>query len=155
MSQLLRGDGHGHFTPVPPIESGLLVPFDARGLAVFDPDRDGWPDFFITRNNDQTLLFRNRGVAGRNSFAVALRGSAGNPTAVGAQVTAVLGDGATQTSEIAAGSGYLSQSSASVFFGFPGENSPREIRVRWPGGASSVHPWTSSSPRIVIAAPGL
>ena len=60
LSQLLRGDGHGHFTAVPPAESNLLVPGDAKALVVVDLDRDGWPDFLVTRNNDDTLAFRNQ-----------------------------------------------------------------------------------------------
>ena len=85
LSQLLRGDGHGHFTAVPPRESGLVVPGDAKALVVLDLDRDGWPDFLVSRNNDTTLAFRNHGVAGRKSVRVSLRGPAGNPTAIGAQ----------------------------------------------------------------------
>ena len=30
----LRGDGHGHFTPVPPMESGFLAALDVTGLAL-------------------------------------------------------------------------------------------------------------------------
>jgi len=30
----LKGDGHGHFTPVPPVESGFLTPLDVTGLAL-------------------------------------------------------------------------------------------------------------------------
>jgi hypothetical protein len=30
----LKGDGHGHFTPVPPMESGFLAPLDVTGLAL-------------------------------------------------------------------------------------------------------------------------
>jgi enediyne biosynthesis protein E4 len=30
----LRGDGRGHFTPVPPVESGFLAPRDVTGLAL-------------------------------------------------------------------------------------------------------------------------
>jgi hypothetical protein len=30
----LRGDGHGHFTPVPPRESGFLAPLDVAALAL-------------------------------------------------------------------------------------------------------------------------
>ncbi len=30
----LKGDGHGHFTAVPPVESGFLAPFDVTGLAL-------------------------------------------------------------------------------------------------------------------------
>jgi hypothetical protein len=29
----LRGDGRGHFVPVPSSESGFLVPYDVTGLA--------------------------------------------------------------------------------------------------------------------------
>ena len=30
----LKGDGHGHFTPVPPVASGFLAPLDVTGLAL-------------------------------------------------------------------------------------------------------------------------
>jgi hypothetical protein len=32
----LMGDGHGHFTPVPPFESGFLAPLNVTGLALID-----------------------------------------------------------------------------------------------------------------------
>ena len=149
----LRGDGHGHFTPVPPLESGLLVPGDAKAVAVADYDGNGWPDFFITRNNDITLVYLNRGVPGRNSFGVALHGGAGNPTAVGALITVQLADGSTQTSEVRAGGGYLSQSSAVCFFGYPLNNPPKEIRVRWPLGGTTTQPWPGPQKVITLTAP--
>jgi hypothetical protein len=31
----LRGDGHGHFIAVPPVQSGFLAPLDVSGLALF------------------------------------------------------------------------------------------------------------------------
>jgi len=62
LSQLLRGDGQGRFTPVTPAESGLVVPGDAKALVVLDLDNDGWPDFLVSRNNDTTLAFRNKGM---------------------------------------------------------------------------------------------
>jgi len=137
LSQLLRGDGHGNFTPVPPAESALIVPGDAKALAVLDIDQDGVPGFLVTRNNDTTLAFRNRVAAGRHFLRVRLRGPAGNPTAIGARVTAVHADGSTQTCEVAAGSGYASQSTATSFFGFPDGNPVRTLRVRWPSGADT------------------
>ncbi|HZL45736.1 MAG TPA: FG-GAP-like repeat-containing protein, partial [Opitutaceae bacterium] len=134
LSQLLRGDGHGHFTPVPPAESALIVPGDAKALAVLDLDHDGWPDFLITRNDDTMLAYRNNRVVGRHFLRIQLRGPAGNPTAVGARITVELADGSTQTSEIYAGSGCYNQSSAVGFFGYPDAAPPRRIRVRWPSG---------------------
>jgi len=65
LSQLLRGDGHGQFTPVPPAESGLLVPGEAKAVEVRDLDGDGWPDFVVTRGDGTQLAFHNQGVPGR------------------------------------------------------------------------------------------
>jgi hypothetical protein len=153
LSLLLRGDGHGHFTPVPTRESGLIVPGDAKGLAVSDFDGNGWPDFFITRNNDFTLVYLNRGAAGRECFGVSLQGAVGNRTAVGALITVVLADGSSQTAEVHAGGGYLSQSGAVSFFGYPSANPPKEIRVRWPSGRETRHAWPGAQKVITIPAP--
>ena len=153
LSQLLRGDGHGHFTPVPPAESNLIVPGDAKALVVLDLDRDGWPDFLASRNNDETLAFRNKGVAGRKSVRIELRGPPGNPTAVGAAITVELADGTTQSSEVTAGSGYYSQSSAACFFGYSDANPPRQVRVRWPLGTTTQHPFPPGSSSLVLTQP--
>ncbi len=153
LSLFLRGDGHGHFTPVPARESGLIVPGDAKAVAVSDYDGNGWPDFLITRNNDITLVYLNRGAAGRNCFGVSLRGIPGNLTAVGAMITVVLADGSSQTAEVYAGGGYLSQSSAVSFFGYPQANPPKEIRVRWPLGGTTSHPWPGPQKIVTLTAP--
>jgi hypothetical protein len=153
LSQLLRGDGHGHFTPVPPAASGLMVPGDAKALIVLDLDGDGWPDFVVSRNNNTTLAFHNNGVSGRHPLRVVLRGPAGNPMAVGARITVELADGSTQTSEIYAGSSYYSQSTASCFFGFPDFNPPKHIRVRWPSGVTTAYDGPPRSATLSFSAP--
>ena len=153
LGQLLRGDGHGHFTAVPSGESNLIVPGDAKALAVLDLDQDGWPDFLVTRNNSTTLAFRNNGVAGRHPLCVRLRGPAGNPTAIGAWVTLELTDGSTQTSEVYAGSGYYSQSTAACFFGWPELNPPREIHIRWPSGRTTNHEVRLQSNTLTLSPP--
>jgi hypothetical protein len=153
LSQLLCGDGRGNFTPVSPAESNLIVPGDAKALAVLDLDHDGWPDFLVTRNNSTTLAFRNNGVAGRHSFRVLLRGPTGNPTAVGARITVELADGAAQSSEVYAGSGYCSQSSAACFFGYPDSNPPRKIRVRWPSGRTTEHDFPPLTTSLALSLP--
>jgi len=153
LGQLLRGDGRGHFEPATPAESGLLVPGDAKALAVVDLDRDGWPDFLVTRNNSSTLAFRNGGVPGRRSLGIRLRGPAGNPTAVGARITVELSDGSAQTSEVYAGSGYYSQSTSACFFGYPEGTPPRKISVRWPSGVTTEHGFAPDSTVLVLSAP--
>jgi len=153
LSQLLRGDGRGGFTAVSPAESNLVVPGDAKALAVIDLDGDGWPDFVVTRNNSSSLAFRNNGIAGRNSVRVLLRGLPGNPTAVGARITLEHADGSSQMCEVHAGSGYYSQSSAASFFGWSENNPPRLIRVRWPSGTETRHDVPARSSTVVLSIP--
>jgi hypothetical protein len=153
LGQLLRGDGKGHFTPVPPAESGLVVPGDAKALAIIDVDRDGWPDFVITRNNGTALVFRNSGASGRRSLSIRLSGPPGNPTGVGAVIRVEFADGTTEADEVHAGSGYYSQSSSAAFFGYRDSAPPRKVVVRWPSGAASEHPVPPGSAAIILSPP--
>jgi enediyne biosynthesis protein E4 len=153
LSQLLRGDGHGHFSAVPLGESNLVVPGDAKALAVLDLDQDSWPDFLVTRNNSTTLAFRNNGVAGRHMLRVSLHGPAGNPAAVGARITLALADGSKQSGEVYAGSGYYSQSAAAVFFGWTDTAPIRELIVRWPSGQSTTHSVPLNASTLTLTAP--
>ena len=156
LSQLLRGDGRGGFTPVPPAESGLVAPGDAKALAVLDLDGDGWPDFLLTRNDHTTLAFRNRALPGRHSLSVRLRGPAGNPTTLGARLTLELADGSRQTGEVYAGSGYFSQSAPVCYFGWPDGNPPRRLEVRWPDGRHSKEELSAQAPATIwVSAPAL
>jgi enediyne biosynthesis protein E4 len=150
---ILKGDGSGNFMPVEPRQSGFVVTGDAKALVRLDLDKDGWPDFFITRNNQRTAAFKNGGVAGHRSAAVALRGVPGNPTCIGARVTVSHADGSSQSAEVAAGTGYLSQSSPLLFFGFAENSPPKGITVRWPDGRVTQHPWTTDQARIVLSQP--
>ncbi len=152
LGQMLRGDGRGGFAPMPLASSGLVVPGDAKALAVIDLDQDGWPDFLVTRNDNTTLAFRNGGVGGRRSMSILLRGPVGNPTAVGARITVKMRDGSTQMAEVYGGSGYYAQSSAACFFGFVDTNEPRQVVVRWPMGSSSTHEVLPKSSRLVLTA---
>ena len=139
LSQLLRGDGHGHFTPVTAADSGLVVPGDAKALAAIDLGHDGWPDFVVTRNNSTALAFRNQGVAARHSLRVQLRGAPGNPHGIGARITVDLADNTHETSEVHAGSSYYSQSTTTCFFGYLDSNPPKTIHVRWPLGLTTEY----------------
>ncbi|HTL66810.1 MAG TPA: FG-GAP-like repeat-containing protein [Lacunisphaera sp.] len=153
VSQLLCGDGHGDFKAVPPAESGLVVPGDAKAVVVVDLDGDGWPDLVVSRSNAPTLAFRNGGGSGRHSLRVVLRGPPGNPAAVGARVTAELADGSIESSEVSAGSSQLSQSGAGCFVGWTDENPARRINVSWPSGATSTMPLPVPTPATLAITP--
>ncbi len=150
----LRGDGRGGFTPVEPAESGFIVRHDAKALATTDFNHDGWPDLFVTRNNDRALAFQNRALPGRHSFGITLRGPNGNPSAIGARLTLTLADGSIQTVEIAAGSGFFSQSSSTAFFGYPDSAAPAHLKIRWPDGRVSEQSFNQPPPKLLrLSAP--
>jgi hypothetical protein len=130
-----------------------MVPGDAKALAVMDLDQDGWPDFLITRNHSTTMAYRNNGMKGNRSTRVLLRGTGGNPTAIGAKITAHYADGSRQSAEIAAGTGYYSQSTASTFFGSTESHALESFEIRWPSGKSSTHAIKDSAKLIVLTEP--
>ncbi|HMI49815.1 MAG TPA: VCBS repeat-containing protein, partial [Gemmatimonadaceae bacterium] len=61
----LRGDGKGHFAPVRELDSGFLVPGQARDIARVRT-RSG-DIYVVSRNNDRPLIFRPTGGRGRES----------------------------------------------------------------------------------------
>jgi hypothetical protein len=153
LSQLLQGDGHGHFKPVPAAESGLVVPGDAKALVTTDLNGDGWPDFLLTRNNSTAMAFHNQPVINRRSIRVRLRGAGGNSDAIGARITARYADDSSQSSEIGAGSGYYSQSSAACFIGSSTSNPVKKIEVRWPTGRTSIHDVDTAQTSLTLSEP--
>jgi enediyne biosynthesis protein E4 len=150
LSQLLLGDGRGNFQPAEAARSGLVVPGDAKALVMLDLDDDGWPDFVVSRNNATTLAWRNQGVSGRHSVQVRLRGPAGNPHAIGATVRLELQDSTVERAEITAGGGYYSQSAPVAFFGWPDNNPPRRLLVRWPDGTNTEQDIATVSAVITV-----
>lgn len=136
-SYLLQGNGDGTFTLVDSATSGLLVPYDARGVAIADYDQDGQVDIVVGVNNHAPLLFRNTYAQGDNcALTVSLQGTAANPTGVGAKITVTLPDGHATTREVQAGSGYLSQNSARLLFGM-GTAPTASVSVQWPDGSTT------------------
>jgi hypothetical protein len=144
LSLLLRGDGQGNFLPVMPEESGLVVPGDAKSLAIADVTADGRPDLVVGVNDAEVKVFEARASTLGRPLHVRLSGKPGNPTAIGARVTLRLDDGAAQTAEIYAGDGYLSQSAAGVWFGVPNGRQVDGVVVRWPDGETT----TTDSPNV-------
>jgi len=145
---LLRGDNQGHFEIVPADTSGVIVPRDAKALAVADINHDGWPDFIVSRNNDTPLVFLNRGIPGRKSRRIHLESSPDKNTVVGARVTARYADGTTETREVTTTSSYYSQSSPDLFFGERDANPLSSLIVSWPNGATDTFTNTSGETTI-------
>jgi enediyne biosynthesis protein E4 len=127
------------FIAVPPRESGLLVPEDAKSTVISDITGDGWPDIVLGVNDGKPIAFEHQGVPKHRIVSVRLKGKPGNPTAVGACVTLVRSDGLRQTAEVTAGGGSLSQQSPILWFGLGTTSHAASIEIRWPDGTSSRH----------------
>ncbi len=151
LSLLLRGDGDGSFVPVWPNVSGLIVPGDAKSLAVSDFNHDGRPDFLIGINDQPLMLFENNCRQSR-VLRVTLKGSRQNTDAVGARVVVALSDGSKLTGEVYAGSGYLSQSARDLFFGL-GTHSVTSLRISWPDNTVTEHRVEAESRSVSVAHP--
>jgi enediyne biosynthesis protein E4 len=130
---LLRGDGTGGLLPMHGQASGIVVYGDQRGAAYSDFDGDARLDIAISQNAQTTRLFRNR--VARPGLRVRLRGTTGNPDAVGARLRVVYGDRQGPVREIQLGSGYWSQNSVVQVFGLAG--TPSAVWVRWPDGSET------------------
>ena len=130
LSQLLRGDGKGAFTPVEHRRSGLIVSGDAKSATVADINADGKPDFAVTVNSGKTAAFTNQ--SNGRWLRVNLPRNVPN-----ARVTLRSGKAAPQLFEVSAGSGYLGQSSATAWFGLGEHSSAGTVSVIWPDGSSS------------------
>ena len=132
---LLRGGEDLRFEPLPADCSGVVMPDDAKALAIVDLDGDARPDVLATTNDGPVRAFVNSGASA--GLAVTLRGTPGNPTAIGARIEVVPPTGPPQVRVLTAGSGYLTQSSAVAFFANVPEGS--RLTVQWPDGGRSEH----------------
>jgi hypothetical protein len=154
ISVLLMGSKDGRLSPAPFAASGLVVPGDAKSAVVTDLNGDAWPDIVVGVNNSDVMAFENQAVPGRRQAVIRLRGRAGNPIAVGSQVSVTRDDGVRQTAEVQAGGGYLSQQSCALWFGLGAGAEIDAIEVRWPDGKLTRHKPQPGETIIVITQPG-
>ncbi len=147
---LLRGDGHGGFTPMPGQASGIEVYGEQRGCALSDYDGDGRVDLAVTQNGNATKLFHNIGA--QPGLRVRLAGPAGNPGSVGALLRLKFGERLGPAREVQAGSGYWSCNSLVQVLATP--TAPTQLWVRWPGGKTTTSDLPPQAREIAVDASG-
>ena len=119
-------------------------------------DALGWVDFVVATNSGPVFTFLQAGTGDNRPLALRFRGLPGNPSAVGLRATLALEDGSTQTAEVSAGGGYLSQHPGMLFFGVRRGASAKWLRLRWPDGKRSVVNLTQvKGRRLEISHPSL
>ena len=100
---LLLGDGKGGFRPVNPLESGFVVPGDAKALVKLNP-KNGSSIYFASQNRGKLLAFRTSTTEGK---AISFGQDA-------MALVVELDNGKKQRIELSFGSGFGSQSSREV-----------------------------------------
>ncbi|NIM61498.1 MAG: redoxin domain-containing protein, partial [Acidobacteria bacterium] len=85
------------------------------------------------RTGPQLRFLHNETSASGDFVAFRLTGTTSNRDAVGAVVELTAG-GRRRVQQVAAGSGYLAQSSSTVHFGLGADPAIESLEVRWPGG---------------------
>ena len=131
LGQLLLGDGKGGFRAVPVRECGIAVPGDQKSASFADLNNDGKPDIAITVNNGTAAAYLNQ------SNAKWLRVTVPAGSIAGTRLTLKRGTLPPKLVELHAGTGYLSQDSATAFFGLDGKETPGTVTAQWPDGTSS------------------
>jgi hypothetical protein len=109
---------------------------DGRAVAFADFEHRGALDVVVANQKGPLLLYRNEVAPDRKWIGFALRGTRGNPDAVGATVTVVAG-GSRQMQAVLAGSGFSSQNDLVLHFGL-GSHDPDRAIVRWPSGVEQT-----------------
>jgi enediyne biosynthesis protein E4 len=129
---LFRGRGDGRFEDVAHLVGANRVE-DGRAVAVADFDHDGHLDLVLNSFERPAVLLMGQGGGG-HWLELDLRGSGGNPDALGATVIAEVG-GRRMTRQRSVGSGFLSASSPVLHFGLGEAVRVDALEIRWPDGA--------------------
>ena len=147
---LYHNNGNGTFSEVG-VSEGTVGSGHGAGAAWGDYDGDGDLDLYVAQGGEANLLYRNGGD-GNHWLTVALAGSVSSTNGIGARVTAVTGS-TRQTREVEGGSGYLSQPSLAVEFGFGSASVVDSLIVAWPSGVEQVMTSVDGDQAITIVEP--
>ena len=131
-SLLLQGQGDGTFSPIRADKSGIVVPGDAKGVALADLNNDAWPDILVGVNNGEMKVFEC--VPPPGGMVVTVDLEAPDSLKIGSLVTATLSNGKKRTAEVTAGGSYLSQSSRRIRLAVPRNKTIQQVTVRWSDG---------------------
>ncbi len=135
---LFRNRGDGSFADATP-QKWIDDAVPSMGLAYADYDKDGWLDFVLGNWNQGYVLYKNTGglTHDRNWINVRLRGGGDiNRDAIGARVYLTTDGDRTLMQEVKSGSSLGAGNDTALHFGL-GEDSVRELLVRWPNGAET------------------
>jgi enediyne biosynthesis protein E4 len=148
-NQIFRNLGGGRFQVAADVGGdGLQVEESSRGAAFGDYDNDGAVDVLVVNMDAPPTLLRNQSANGR-WIGVRLVGVASNRDAIGARVTAEVGE-RRQTAEVRSGGSYVSHNDMRVRFGLGPAAGVDRLVIRWPSGRVETVPRLAANRYYVI-----
>ncbi len=146
-NHLLLNRGQGRFAEVGGA-LGLDGLADARGMAAADFDQDGDIDILVNNYKAKAAYYVNEHATAR-SVSVRLVGADGNRDAIGAELTARIGD-RTLHRLVGAGHSYASQFSLAQHIGLADADRVDALVVRWPSGEIEEFPGPPAGARVTL-----
>jgi len=118
------------------LETGIQDSGMGKGMLVWDYDRDGDLDLFLTNSGGQPILYRNDSTTENHWLKIKTMGTYSNRDGIGTRVSIDPGHGRLkQYREISGGSHYLTQSEKIAHFGTGPLTSPvQTLEIDWPSG---------------------
>ena len=123
-------DGLGRFTDVAQVV-GVTDTYDGRAVALADLFNRGALDVLVANQRGPLLIYKNTVAPGRHWIELALEGTTGNRSAIGARVE-VQWNGHTQVQDVSGGSGFSSQNDRRLHYGLGVATRIDRIVIRWP-----------------------
>ena len=143
---LLAGNGDGTFSVASTRESGVIVPEDATAVLPMLLNNDSALDLIVATNNDHLRVIESNSAP--PTLQVRIANAKSSSSVAGTRIRLVVPDSATQTAELASGSGYLSQQPPEAYFASP--TKPGRIVATFPDGKTIEVPFEAGAQKITI-----
>jgi hypothetical protein len=108
----------------------------SRSLGIWDFDRDGRPDWYVTHLDHPLSILQNESTSQSNWIMIELIGVASERDAIGAQVRVRCGDEEWVHQRLA-GNGFECSNEPWIFLGVANATQVDSVEIQWPSGGTT------------------
>lgn len=126
-----------HLAPASTLGDYFQQQWIGRSVARLDWNGDGQLDLVVGHLDDPYALLTNTTPTVGHWLSIELIGTKSNRDAIGTKVT-VIADGASKTSQLMAGDGYMASNQRRLHFGLGDAQTIDQIKIHWPAGGTQI-----------------